>query len=784
MKNYFLSIVLALSFISFNSYSQEKYTLSGTVSDSSNGEAMNGSSIYIKEIKNGASTNEYGFFSITLPKGTYHIIISYLGYTNVEKTIELNSNQKIKVELPEEIKTSEEVIVTGDRPDKNVQDTRMSNIKMDIQQIKKLPALFGEIDVIKNIQMMPGISVAGEGNTGLYVRGGGADQNLILIDEAPVYNASHLFGVFSVFNSDILKSAEIYKGGIPAQYGGRLSSLLDIRTKDGNNKKFGVSGGIGLIASRLMIQGPIIKNKCSFIISGRRTYADLFLKLSNNPQTKDAQLYFYDLNAKINYDIDAKNKVFIAGYFGRDVLGAGNFGLSWGNATGTLRWNHIFGEKLFSNSTFVFSNFDYQLQIKSGATAFNWISNLKEYTVKQDFTYFLNPNNQVNFGVQGSYKTYSPGRLEPVGDSSSIKPITLSNYYSLDEAIYLSNKQKFSHRVSIDYGLRVSFFQNVGADTVYHYANNNPNDFNNMTGYTAYKAGQNIVSYSGLEPRISGRYLLNEKSSIKASYNRTLQYQHLLTNSAAPLPTAQWVPSTPNITPQKADQIALGYFRNFKENMFEASVEGYYKYLSNTIDFKDNAQLIANSHIETEIRRGIGWSYGLEFFLRKNTGRLTGWISYTWSKTQFQIADINQGNPYYASYDRRHNLNIVLSYELSKRWNVSANWVFGSGRPITLPDQKYQFGGNYPLYVPGRNNYRIAPYHRLDISATAQLGKKDRSSLNFSIYNVYGRQNPFTVFSQNVNVGTTDVPVYNGSKEVVMIYLFSIVPSITYNFKF
>jgi hypothetical protein len=789
-KRVFLS--LTIFFVVIFSSMAQKFTLSGSIRDSANGEVLIGATVFIKEINLGVTTNDYGFFSISLSKGTYNVIISSLGYNNYEKVIELNSDSRIEVSMSEEIISFKEVVVNGERTDKNVADTKMSNIQMDIKQIKKLPALFGEIDIIKNIQMLPGISVAGEGNTGLYVRGGSADQNLILIDEAPVYNPSHLFGMFSVFNSDALKSAEIYKGGIPAQYGGRLSSLLDIRTKDGNDKKFKTSGGIGLISSRLTLQGPIKKDKCSFIVSARRTYADLILKgaekagMVKNPNIKDAQLYFYDLNAKVNYKLNKNNQIFLAGYFGKDVLAAAGFGLNWSNATSTLRWNHVFGSKLFLNTTVFYSNYNYQLGVTSGSDGFKWKSNLKEIALKQDYTYFLNPKNELSFGVNASYKVYQPGKFIPNDENTTFKEFSLTPYHSIEEAIYLSNKQKFNSRISVEYGLRYTMFQNVGIDTVMQYDGTVAND--NITGYKAYKSFQLIRNYNGFEPRISGRYLINEKSSIKASYNRTFQFMHLLSNSASPLPTSQWIPSTPYIKPQKADQVALGYFRNFDDNKFEASSEVYYKYFYNALDFKDNANLIANRNIETEILRGQGWAYGLELFLRKNTGKLTGWISYTWSKTQLKIPGINSGKAYYASYDRRNNLNIVMSYDINKRWNVAANWVYGSGRPLTVPIQLYHFDQANVGYVPGRNNYRIPAYHRMDISATLYAkkkeGRKNFGSWNFSIYNVYARKNAFTVFVQDKNLGTPEHPVYKDQKELVKLYLFTIIPSITYNFNF
>lgn len=795
MKNLIFTVFFLL--LLAPAVAQEKVSLSGVVKDSSSGEVLIGAIVKLEELNIGVKTNEYGFFSIEAPKGTYTVLIYGMGYKKTRQQITLDKNTTFNFEIPESVMIAEEVVVKGKREkeDANVQDTKMSTIQIDVKQMKKLPALFGEVDIIKNIQMMPGIQVAGEGNTGLYVRGGGADQNLILLDEAPVYNASHVFGIFSVFNSDAMKSAEIYKGGIPAQYGGRLSSLLDIRSKDGNNKRFKATGGLGLISSRLTLEGPIIKDKCSFIISGRRTYADMFLKLSNQPQFDGAKLYFYDLNAKINYNINAKNKIYLAGYFGKDALQAAGFGIDWSNATGTARWNHIYGEKLFSNTTLVYSNFNYGLGVvenkkdesaEANSTAFRWVSNLKEITLKQDFTLFANNKNEVGFGVLGSYKIYNPGELKPQGDNSIFKAFKMDSYYSFDEAVYLSNKQKLSTRISVEYGMRYSFFQNVGKDTVFNY--NGTPDRSTLVDTTVFGKGEIIKAYSGFEPRLSGRFLINESSSIKASYNRTYQYQHLLSNSASPLPTSQWVPSTNVLTPQKADQVAGGYFKNLRENTFEISGEIYYKWLHNVVDFKDNADLIANKSVETEVRRGKGWSYGLELFVRKNKGKLTGWTSYTWSKTQFNIPEVNEGRTYYASYDRRHNVSVVLSYDINDQWNVAGNWVMGSGRPITLPTQKFVFDNHYPTYIPERNNYRIQAYHRMDISATWHPKQKEerkfKSYWNFSLYNVYMRKNPFTVFVRDKNEGTVDAEIYNGNKEVAKLWLFSIIPSVSYNFTF
>ncbi|MCU0429886.1 MAG: TonB-dependent receptor [Cytophagaceae bacterium] len=795
MRKFLFGIVLSL--LALPAMAQEKFTISGVVKDSANGEVMLGAIVKIEELTIGATTNEYGFFSIQVPKGTYTILVYGMGYKKIRQTITVEQSMTLNFEIAESAITTKEVVVKGkkEKEDANVQDTKMSTIQIDVKQMKKLPALFGEVDIIKNLQMMPGVQVAGEGNTGLYVRGGGADQNLILLDEAPVYNASHVFGIFSVFNSDAMKTAELYKGGIPAQHGGRLSSLLDIRSKDGNSKKFKATGGLGLISSRLTLEGPIVKDKASYIVSARRTYADMFLKLSSNPQFDGAKLYFYDLNAKINYNINEKNKVYLAGYFGKDVLQAAGFGIDWSNATGTARWNHIYGKKLFSNTTLVYSNFNYGLGVienendnsaEANSTAFRWVSNLKEITLKQDYTWFLNNNNEIAFGVLGSYKIYNPGELKPQGDNSIFRPFKMQSYYSTDQALYLSNKQKLSPRWMFEYGVRYSFFQNLGRDTVFTY--NGTPDRSNITDTMVYGRGELIKAYNGFEPRVSGRFLINDASSIKFSYNRMFQYQHLLSNSASPLPTSQWIPSTNVLSPQKADQVAGGYFRNFKENTFEASAEVYYKWMHNVVDFKDNADLIGNNEVETEVRRGKGWSYGLELFVRKNKGKLTGWTSYTWSKTQFDVPDVNEGRAYYASYDRRHNVSVVLAYDISKKWNIAGNWVMGTGRPITMPTQKYVFGNSFPTFIPERNNYRIQAYHRMDLSATWHPMRKPerrfQSYWNFSLYNVYMRRNPFTVFVRDKNEGTLDEPINTGKKEVAKLWLFSIIPSITYNFTF
>jgi len=779
MKSAFGLIFFVLLFPAI-AFCQQTYKISGYVKDSTTGEAMPAASIAIKEVNKGVISNDDGSFSIEPPTGKYTIEITYLGYKAMQKVIDLNSDITINFDMPEETEEVEEVEVKDKKVNENIESTKMSSIKLDVEQIKKLPALFGEVDVIKNIQMMPGVQVAGEGNTGLYVRGGSADQNLVLLDEATVFTPSHMVGLLSIFSSDPLKSAELYKGGIPSQYGGRLSSILDVRTRDGNYTKIKGSGGIGVLAARMALEGPIIKNKCSFMIAARRTWADKFLKFSSDPEVRQTKLYFYDINAKITYKISNRTKLFLSGYYGKDVFNFRNkFGISWTNTTMTLRLEHAYSDKLLSATTATYSNFGCDLFVNLPDQAVVVRSSVSEAALKQDFTYFAGTKNEISFGASVSYTAYNPGKLSPGNDSSIFRSFSIDHYHSLSEGIYISNKQKLSKRITIDYGLRYSIFSDVGG-TEYKYFNNNASE-GIITDTAHYRALQAIKTYRNPEPRVSGRYLLNENSSIKASYNRMVQYVNLMSNSTSPLPFNIWAPASPYITPQKSDQVALGYFKNFKSNMFETSIETYYKKMYNVVDFKDNAQILLNPHIETEVRQGLSWSYGAEAFIRKTKGKITGWISYTWSKTQRQIAGVNNGNVYYANYDRRNNLNIVFSYDYNKRINFSANFIYGSGRPMTLPAGKYAID-NYITgsYYTQRNNYRMPAYDRLDVSLTVKLGALRENatwehSVNLSVYNVYDRKNPFSIYILQKS---------NGQEQAKMIYLFPLLPSLTYNFKF
>jgi hypothetical protein len=752
------------------------YTISGKVTDSQNGESLIGATIYITELTSGTVSDNYGNFSISLRQGQYTVNISYIGYGVIKKIITLDKDISLKIELSVKEENLKEVDITSEKNDHNVARPEMSTFKMDIKTIESIPALFGEVDIIKAIQMLPGVQSVSEGSSGFSVRGGAADQNLILLDGATVYNASHMLGFFSVFNNDAIKDVKLYKGDIPAAYGGRLSSVLDIHMDEGNSKKFEVNGGIGLISSRLTVEGPIDKDKCSFIISGRRTYADLYLPLSSTAALRNNKLYFYDLNAKINYKIDDKNQVFLSGYFGRDVFKNQFAGLQWGNGTGSLRWNHLFTQKLFANFSTVYSDYRYLIDGGTGdVTGFQWNASLKDIGVKGDISYFLNPKNTIKFGLSTTYHMIDPGVAKGTG-TSIFNTISVPKNYALETGLYAGNEESFGKHLTVKYGLRFSIFQNIGPGTVYKYNN----EFF-TTGSTVYKSGDFFNTYYGIEPRLGILYELNDKSSIKASYARTNQYLQLAQNSTIGTPLDIWFPASPNVKPQLCDQLAGGYFRNFRHNTIETSCEVYYKWMQHVIDFKDFASLLLNDTLEGQLRIGKAWSYGAEFLIRLNEKKLNGWISYTYSRVFRQIPLINNGKAYPAPYDKPNNIAIVLNYRLSKRWMVSANWVYATGNPLTFPVGKYTQGGvAIPLY-PDRNGYRYQAYHRMDISATLfskpKPGKKFTWDLNASIYNVYDRHNTWSIefVQDDVNPNVTYAE---------KIYLFGIIPSITFNFHF
>ena len=752
----------------------KKYTVIGKVSVKNDGESLVGATVYIKEMKTGTTTDQYGRFSLTLPQGTYNLVFSFIGYTSYSREIKLDKDFSLKIELSTEQKELQEVVVKSDRTDQNVVKPEMSVFKMDIHTIQKIPALMGEVDVIKAIQLLPGVQSVSEGSSGYSVRGGAPDQNLILLDEATVYNASHLMGFFSVFNNDAVKDVKLYKGDIPANYGGRLASVLDVRMDEGDSKGFEVNGGIGIIASRLTVEGPIKKERCSFIVSGRRTYADLFLPLSSNKALQNNRLYFYDINAKINYVINDNNQVFLSGYFGRDVFSNQFSRMSWGNGTGTFRWNHVFSKKLFFNFTAVYSDYRYLLGTPSGATnSFDWNADLRDLGIKGDFSWYLNTNNTLHIGGAVTYHMINPGKASGTGSETVFTTIQVPKNYSIESGVYATNEQKFGTHLVATYGLRLSLFQNIGPGTVYHYTPTHV-----AIDSSVYKTGVIYNTYGGIEPRIGLMYQFNEKSSVKTSYARTYQYLQLAQNSSAGTPLDIWFPASPNIKPQIGDQVALGYFRNFRRNTIETSVEVYYKWMQNVIDFKNFAQLLLVDTLEGQVRTGKGYSYGIEFLVRLNEKIVSGWVSYTYSRSFRQIPEI-QENPYPAPYDKPNNISVVLNFQLAKRWSISANWVYATGAPVTFPTGRATIAGKIIPIYSDRNAYRYPDYHRLDLSVTFASKEKPHRKftwdLNFSVYNAYDRHNTWSInfVQDNVDPNTTYAE---------KIYLFGIIPSVTFNF--
>ena len=768
-----LTLLLLLFAIPFLSYSQ-KFTLSGNIKDASNGEDLIGATVIVKDIPNtGAFSNEYGFYSLTLPEGNYSIMVRYVGYETIERDVELTSNQIVSFELELEGKAIDTVQITAERDNENVTSSDMGVLKLDPKEVRNVPVLFGERDIVKTLQLLPGVKSAGEGNSGFYVRGGGTDQNLILLDEAPVYNASHLLGFFSVFNSDALKDVTLYKGGMPAEYGGRASSVMDIRMKDGNKKRLGLTGGIGIISSRLTAEAPIVKDKGSFMVSGRRTYADAFLKLSRDTVINSSTLYFYDLNAKANYTINDKNRIFLSGYFGRDVFSFNDiFGLNWGNATATVRWNHLFSEKLFSNTSFFFSDYDYKFFIGDDDNGFGLRSQIQDFNFKEDITWFPSSDHTVKFGGQVIHHEFVPGELE-VGSDVTFDVPNPPRRFGLEGALYIRDDWKVNERISVNYGLRLSSFHNIGG-TSYTF-----DDEGTVLTETNHDRWEVFENNFGLEPRISGRYLINEDNSVKAAYTRNFQYIHLLSNSVSTSPTDVYVPTSNVVKPQISDQVAVGYFRNFKNDMYEVSVEAYYKWLQNQIDYRNGADLILNSTVESELVFGKGRSFGAELLVRKNKGKLTGWFSYTLSRALRTFDDINDGAEFPARQDRIHDLSLTLIYQITKRLSASGNFVYYTGDAVTFPSGRYEIDGFVVPYYTERNGYRFPDYHRLDLGLVYELKERKRwkHSLNLSCYNVYGRENAFTISFQE----STDVP---GQTEAVRLALFKVVPSLSYDFEF
>ncbi|MBN9283897.1 MULTISPECIES: TonB-dependent receptor [Flavobacterium] len=787
-----IKIIISLLLLSTSYlFSQEKVTLSGTISDTRNNETLIGVTIYIKSLQTGTTTNEYGFYSITVPKGTYNVQINYIGYQSIEQTIDLNQNTRKNFSLGENSQDLQEVVITENKKKVDIRRPEMSVNKLTIKEIKKMPVVLGETDVLKSILTLPGVTNAGEGASGFNVRGGAADQNLILLDEATIYNSSHLFGFFSVFNSDAIKDLKLYKGGIPARFGGRLSSVLDIYQKEGNSKEFHMNGGIGLISSRLLAEGPISKDKGSFLVAGRSSYAHLFLKLTDNKNSA----YFYDLNTKLSYKLNDNNNLYLSGYFGRDVFSLNDsFENTYGNTVVNLRWNHLFSNKLFSNMSLIYSDYYYGLTLDFAG--FNWDSGIKNYNFKYDLKHYVSDKMQLSYGLNTIYYDFNPGTIKPNKPNSGINADQLDKKYAFEPSLYIDAEQKVTENLSINYGLRYSMFYRLGAQTINKYQNDQAVVFNNdikiyekatPIGTEYYGSNKTIASFNNLEPRLSVAYALNDDQSVKASYNRMSQYLHLISNTASPTPLDVWAPSDNFLKPQILDQFAVGYFKNFSDDKYSLELETFYKKIKNRVDYIDGADLIANNAIEQVILPGRARAYGLEVLLRKNTGKLTGWVSYTLSRSEQQTPGrtpdelgINNSDWYRTGYDKTHNLSVTGSYAYNEKWTFGGIFALQSGQPVTYPNGQYQYQGiSVPSYG-GRNDNSLPLYHHLDVSAT-YVPKPDKKKgwqgeWVFSIYNLYSRKNAASIsFRQNEDTGRN---------EALRLSIFGMVPSVTYNFKF
>ena len=765
---------------------KERYTISGYVKESETGESMFSANVVVKELQSGTSTNNYGFYSLTLEKGVYNVSISFLGFATLDTTLTLDRDIRLNASLRPigfETQTFEFV---EDRGAENTEDAQMGAVELDIESIKQLPAFLGEVDLMKTLQLLPGVQSGGEGQTGLYVRGGGPDQNLILLDEAVVYNASHLFGFFSIFNSDAVKSVELIKGGMPANYGGRLASVLDVSMKEGNSKKFAASGGLGLISSRLTLEGPIKKDTSSFIISGRRTYIDVLAEpfINDSSAFAGSGYYFYDLNGKVNYRLSDKDRLFLSSYFGRDVFTFNNndndfkVRVPWGNTTVSARWNHLFSDKLFLNSTVIFSDYQFEFQAEQNDFEFKLFSGIRDWNAKFDFNYFPSIRHNIKFGLNYTWHTFTPSSVSASVGDTEFNAGEIKQQLAHEAALYINDEFDLTDRIRINGGLRYSIFRFVGPFDRFVQSN-----VGTITDTIRYSAGEEIATYSGLEPRLTLRYRLNERSSVKAAYSLNYQYVHLATLSGVSLPTDVWVPSSDIVKPQRSIQYAAGYFQNFLNNRFEASVEGYYKDMINLIEYEEGAlpEDDIGNNADNNFTFGTGYSYGVEFFLKKRTGPITGWVGYTWSVTNRNFAEINEGREFPATYDRRNDLSLVLAYKLNKRWSFGGTFVYATGNTLTLPVARYVIEGRVVNEYTDRNGFRMVPYHRADISATLHGPEEKRFhwDLVFSVFNVYNRANPYFIYFDNqgsVSQGTLDLQAYQVS-------IFPVLPSVTYNFK-
>ncbi|UII79069.1 TonB-dependent receptor [Flagellimonas sp. CMM7] len=787
-----LLIGLCLLLGSTLSHAQSNFTISGNVTDKMNGETLFGTSIFLKGTTIGAITNEYGFYSISAPKGSYTLVFSHMGYQEITMEVVLDKNQKIDIEVQESSTQLDEVEVTAEEPERAIlRKPEMSVSKLNIKTVKQMPVVLGEVDVIKSLQILPGVTNNGEGSSGFHVRGGAVDQNLVLLDEAIIYNTSHMLGFFSVFNADAVKDLKLYKGGIPAKFGGRVSSVLDVRQKDGNSKNFALTGGVGVISSRLAAEGPMFNNKGSFLVAGRGSYAHLLLKLAGEKNS----VSFYDLNLKTNYSLNKNNKLYLSGYFGRDVFDFdGSFSSSYGNASGNLRWNHIFNDRLFSNLSLIYSKYDYELGIDD--FDFDWISSIKNYNAKYDLKYYFSDAFKLDFGISTIKYEFDPGQIKPTGPDSAINELQLDKKRALESAAYINAEHKLTDRLTAQYGIRFSHFNRMGGQPLSEYANDQPLVYNNTLqfyqrtdpiGETTFKKSESIKKFSNFEPRLALAYQLNDYSSVKLGYSRAAQYIHLLSNTSSVTPLDVWTPSGKYIKPQLSDQYALGYFRNFKDKMYSLETEVYYKTVDNRIDYIDGSDLIGNNTIETEILNGESRAYGLEILLRKNEGPFTGWISYTLSKSEQRTFGGNAGGPginngdwYNTPFDRTHDISVTGAYQLNDKWSFGTNAIFQTGRPVTYPNGQYQYEGISIASYSERNADRLPAYYRLDVSATYKPNrrpdKKWKGEWVFGIYNVLNRKNAASIsFGQNFETG---------ANEATRTAIFGIVPSVTYNFKF
>lgn len=805
MKSTMRNLLLAVLVVASHAIAvgQGTVSISGYVKDASSGEALIAANVFVKEAGRSAVANVYGYYVVNVPTGKYTVIVKYIGYEDFVTTIDASKDVKLNIESKPISITMKEAEVVGERSKGGTEDTQMGTVDLDVQRLTTLPALLGEVDILKTIQFLPGVKSNGEGNSGFYVRGGGPDQNLILLDNATVYNASHLFGFFSVFNADAVKNIELIKGGMPANYGGRISSVLDINMKEGNEKEFHGQGGIGLISSRLTLEGPIVKDRSSFIVSGRRTYIDVLTKpfLSDTGAFSGTGYYFYDLNAKANYRLTDKDRFFLSGYFGRDVFtfkganeGDPEFRIPWGNTTVSARWNHVFGPKLFLNTTATYSDYSFAFDATQDQFKFKLFSGIKDYGLKLDMAHYPDARHHLKYGAQYIYHIYTTSTVDVSSGDTDFDIDTPPKLHAHETALYVLDDFDVTDVFRLNAGLRFTRFDHVGPYVRYEL-----DERGRSVGQTEFGPGKPIYSYMALEPRISGRYTLGPNSSVKASFNRGQQYVHLASFSSIALPTDVWIPSSERVKPQIGTQYSAGYFRDLFDDMFEASVEVYYKDFDNLIEYGEGAepQANGNTNYDAQLVFGDGYSYGAELFVKKRTGKVNGWLGYTWSKTMRQFPDINEGREFPSRWDRRHDLSLVLGYDHSKRWSFGMSFVYATGQAVTLPVNRYFIEGQLVSEYTQRNGYRMVPYHRLDLSATLtnkefktvkdpvtgeekEVLRKWRSSWTFGVYNAYNRRNPYFIYFD-----TEGVPS-NGTFQVIakQVSLFSVLPSVTWNFKF